>query len=432
MPGAAGAPESQRSSIIKQSLQTYFAQAILLPVGLLTSIVTARALGPAGRGELSLLVVVPTLTATFGTLGLEYSGYYRLARAASDSERGAIIYSLGRLLAAATLPLVGVTYVALAIAIPQAPGYLKLLASSMAVLAAANLIATMLLLAAGRTALYNLSRFIGPGAYAAVLLWFWLRGGLNVALAFSAWALGTVLTIAMDCYLLRVATSFRLRRRRVPLLAYGLRSHVATVSQYGALRIDQLFLGILAPSRDLGLYAVAVSIAEVAWYAPNAVGPALLASRKLRGTGEAARATVRAAVGIAAFLGITCVGLYFAAELIVRSVFGMAYVPAVAPLRLLLPGIFFLGCARLFLWYFLGTGSPGIAGVCSAIGFVITIAADVVLIPPFGVKGAAVASTTAYTVVAVCVVAMFVRELRQPAVAGASGKPGDTAPHRTV
>jgi Na+-driven multidrug efflux pump len=56
-------------------------------------------------------------------------------------------------------------------------------------------------------------------------------------------------------------------------------------------------------------------------------------------------------------------------------------------------------------------GLPLVAAAAVAVAFVVTVALDLVLIPPFGGLGAAIASTTAYTAGGIAVAVLFVRRL---------------------
>jgi Na+-driven multidrug efflux pump len=63
----------------------------------------------------------------------------------------------------------------------------------------------------------------------------------------------------------------------------------------------------------------------------------------------------------------------------------------------LLPGIWFLGMGGVIQSDLSGRGRPGLSSQLAGLAAVVTIVLDLVLIPPFGVIGAAIASVVAYT-----------------------------------
>ena len=70
---------------------------------------------------------------------------------------------------------------------------------------------------------------------------------------------------------------------------------------------------------------------------------------------------------------------------------------------------------------FRGRGRPGLPSILAGVAIVVTVVLDVLLIPPFGAVGAAVASTCAYTVFgassAVCLARLEELSARRPVLA---------------
>ena len=68
-----------RRPFVRQASSIYALQAVGMGAGLLTSIAIARVLGPAGKGSVDLFVLLTTLIAEFGLLGITYGFTYSLA-----------------------------------------------------------------------------------------------------------------------------------------------------------------------------------------------------------------------------------------------------------------------------------------------------------------------------------------------------------------
>jgi Na+-driven multidrug efflux pump len=68
------------------------------------------------------------------------------------------------------------------------------------------------------------------------------------------------------------------------------------------------------------------------------------------------------------------------------------------PMLILLPSMWFLGTGQVVTGDLRGRGRPGLSSVLAGITAAVTIALDLLLIPPLGADGAALASAVAYTV----------------------------------
>jgi O-antigen/teichoic acid export membrane protein len=89
--------------------------------------------------------------------------------------------------------------------------------------------------------------------------------------------------------------------------------------------------------------------------------------------------------------------LAIAAPFAVVIFFGSAFAESAWAVWLLLPGIVTFSIARVLSMYLLGRDRLRVDLLASFIGLVVTLVLDLVLIPRFGFRGAAVASTIAYT-----------------------------------
>jgi O-antigen/teichoic acid export membrane protein len=74
-----------------------------------------------------------------------------------------------------------------------------------------------------------------------------------------------------------------------------------------------------------------------------------------------------------------------------------AFGPSIPPLLVLLPGVVVLSSGSVVGSYVSGIGRPGISSTVAVIAVVVNIAANLVLIPRFGIIGAALASLISYS-----------------------------------
>ena len=100
---------------------TLVTRALALLIGIASSMILARALGPAGRGEYALIVLIPALFQFIGGFGLEPSVTYLVAKRRHEARAIALTLLVGSL--GLGLLLIGVY--ALVAAVPAYLRYLQ-------------------------------------------------------------------------------------------------------------------------------------------------------------------------------------------------------------------------------------------------------------------------------------------------------------------
>lgn len=90
--------------------------------------------------------------------------------------------------------------------------------------------------------------------------------------------------------------------------------------------------------------------------------------------------------------------------------YGSRFRGAILPLIVLLPGIIALGLVKLLSGHLHGRGKPHFGSIATIVSLVITIVLDIVLIPAYGVVGAALATTCAYITSLIVIIWFFTRE----------------------
>jgi O-antigen/teichoic acid export membrane protein len=114
-------------------------------------------------------------------------------------------------------------------------------------------------------------------------------------------------------------------------------------------------------------------------------------------TAEANRLTpaaCRHTMFLTAVSAVTCATL---GPFAIRYLYGDAFAGAITPLLILLPGVLMLSQAHIFYSDLNGRGKPEVTTLSALAALILTIVLDLVLIPRYGITGAAVASTCAYT-----------------------------------
>ena len=193
------------------------------------------------------------------------------------------------------------------------------------------------------------------------------------------------------------------------LSTYGIQIFLTNLFLTGVFRIDAFFLNRMVSISELGLYSVSVNIGELLLLIPSAVGVALFPH--LAGLDRTQQKTTMALVGRLSFMlgAIGVVGLALIGYPFILVIFGDKFINAFQPFLLLLPGLMAMTLNYSYSNYFSSIGKPLVGGAVFCIGLIINIILNLWLIPIFGIHGAAISSSIAYTVITIG----FIYKIRQ-------------------
>jgi O-antigen/teichoic acid export membrane protein len=385
---------------------TFVAQGTITLFALGNAAIVARWLGPGGKGTLALALLLPSMLGLFLGGGIGVANVYFAGSGRLD---------LPRLTANSTaFALMGTALGSLIVGVAMATGLLGKLVPGVAawtILLAMGLLPIALLNGYYSSLLQGLQRFASANAVNLV------QGGLT--LAFTAllviglgWGLGgaivAVLCAGLSALAITVALLHRLGGRFRPrwnrpvmraTLSFGLRGFVGNVLQFFNYRLDVFIVNYFLGPAGVGIYGSSVALAELLWYLPNAVGFVIFPKSAATRPEEMNRFTPRV---FAITLGLTAGGavvLALAGSYLIQLIYGPAFASAYGPLLALLPGVVLLGAAKVLTNEIAGRGYILYNSINSGLGLILTVALDLALIPRYGVLGAAIASSAAYTVI---------------------------------
>jgi O-antigen/teichoic acid export membrane protein len=137
--------------------------------------------------------------------------------------------------------------------------------------------------------------------------------------------------------------------------------------------------------------------AEAMWLIPAAMASAITAPVVHDTPAGAARLIRSACLKGLLYTAAVAVVLGVAAPFVIPPLFGDDFRGAARPLAFLLPGVVAYAPVNILVVYIsIRCARPRLSLFVSIVGLVVTTAASVVLIPPYGASGAAVASTIGY------------------------------------
>ena len=191
-------------------------------------------------------------------------------------------------------------------------------------------------------------------------------------------------------------------------LRFGGRAILGTVAERLQFRADSFIVNAFIGVHATGIYSVTSGLAETLWYVPNALGTVMF-SRAVDPKADAGRiAAVLTRTTIAVAL-VTAVPAFILGPRLVRLVYGSQFSDAGVALRLILPGIVAYSVVAVLSRYIVGRGRPGIGTLVLMIGLGLNIVANLILVPRFGINGAAASSSISYGLTAVVTLFVFRR-----------------------
>jgi O-antigen/teichoic acid export membrane protein len=189
--------------------------------------------------------------------------------------------------------------------------------------------------------------------------------------------------------------------------AYGLRAQVGGVISQLNLRLDFIILTALTGPAVLGVYVVASKFAELLRIFGMALTYVFYPTFARDGRSWAVANARRLIPKVALLTTALLVPLWLAASFLIPAFYGSGFDSAVTPSRIILLGLALDGVAGVTTAFLYGVGRPGLNSWAMAAGLAATVMLDLLLIPRFGVIGAAIASAVAYTMSAVALIWFF-------------------------
>jgi len=163
-------------------------------------------------------------------------------------------------------------------------------------------------------------------------------------------------------------------------------------------RADVFLLAALASPVELGLYTIAVGVAEKSWMVSQSVGE--VSFTYMADSVEDQESLISQALVTAKWTAILTLMICGTIALLTPFfgiIFSSNFARAANPVLFLLPGIFTLGVSRIISNAISAMGTPGVNARFGIYGLVLNTAANVALIPQMGASGAAIATSMSYS-----------------------------------
>jgi O-antigen/teichoic acid export membrane protein len=360
-----------------------------------TGILTARTLLPAGRGELAAMTLWPLLLAYITGLGMPSSLIYFLRNKQGESARliptgliaSLLFGSIAALGAFFLLPFWLHHYSHAVVRVAQ----LLLLTTPLCAMIQAG---RAVLEASGSFLTSNIVQVTQPAATLGTLLCLLAFHHLNPVTAACAYTLATVPTLII---LLAHVRHLVVDRWRVEiaslrlLLTYGIPSSGIDILSTLALQVDQLLvISLLAPAA-MGVYGVALSLSRMFNLFQSAVVVVLFPRASGREANDVCEMTAFSARVSTLVTGGCALGVALVGPFLLRLLYGRQFSAAGVTLQILLVEVTISGLVYVLAQAYMALGRPGIVTIVQLVGLSLSVPLMLLLIPRWGINGAATA-----------------------------------------
>jgi len=371
-----------------------------------TIIIVARFYGTEGNGIFAMVFLLPYMLVSFLTMGLESSNIYLIGKMKTDVNEvfisnfwfGLLLSTIGVVLGALVIIygskslFPNINKDLLWIALACYPGLLM------------QKLTSSVLQGMQKYADYNFVSLISPFLLFFFSLMLLLNGVDDLLYLISANFIAIyssfVITIFITKSYLAITKQVNVKAFLSAAIKYGYKVHVANILSFINYKADLLIVNMILNPLSTGIYVVAVQISERLWLFSQALSVVLFPTLSSMKGNESMKIKFTF-ISCQMVFCITMIGSFFLSAVsyfLIDILFGLEYIDAVTPLIALQPGIVALAVSRVISNDIAARGAPELNMYSSMIVVVINILVNFLLIPIWGLVGAAIATSVAYIV----------------------------------
>jgi len=389
----------------KNTTITLASRILTFAVSIAISVTIARILGPEGKGIYSLAILLPALIVTFTNIGIGPATVYYISKGQYSRKEVFGSNLILSLLISAFSVAIGfvIIFFFKDLIFSGVSRFYLLLTLALIPITLFFQYANSLLLGAQKIKQYNLISIIQTFTFlilVGIALWVF-KAGITGAIIANLLALFLVCTLLFVWVRKLVGgIVFKLNPSYIrDSSTYGIKAFLGNVLAFLNYRLDMFLVNIFMNPLAVGYYSIAVVIAEKLWMISQAASIVLfpkVASMKNERERKNFTPIVSRNVLLITLIGATVT--FFLSRWIILLLFSEAYLPAVKPLQILLPGIVALSISRVLANDIAGRGRPMLNTYLSMITVAMNLGLNIIWIPRIGINGAAWATTVSYTI----------------------------------
>ena len=204
------------------------------------------------------------------------------------------------------------------------------------------------------------------------------------------------------------------RKELKHFIFWGGIAYFSNIFQFLSYRLDFWFVEYFSGLKSIGVYSLSVNLIQMIWILPNAISmvlfPYISDNKDAKNKEEKTLIIGRIIFSILLLIGIIA---FILSPLIIPVLYGEEFSPASSSFNILLISAIPFGLITVYASFLVGKGMQSKNLIASLLGLIFTVILDVLLIPKYGIIGAAWASTISYLVTSVYVLYEMNKILRK-------------------
>lgn len=389
--------------MFKKTFITFGTSIAILITNMIGGILTARLLGPTGKGQLTAVTLWPNVFATIGSLGLTNSVVYFASK--SDDQKVKTIWagtiSIGIIL---SILLGTLGFFLLPFLMKQYSGQLIWTARFYLLFIPLNLFTLFgLSIFQGKMEMmpYNTIRFSVTGFYLIGIIILAFLGRVTVESCSYVLLFSNLFILILVFFLLgkrgwlgkKIDGSLNKK-----MITYGIKSHIGSIFSLLNLRMDQMVMAIVLPPNLLGLYAVAVTFSSGVSIISNAIATSVFPMVSTQNLPEKRKQEFATSVRITFWSTIFSAIIFLTTtHFLITLFFGREYSGSAPSARVLVVAAVAMGMNMTLASGIKGYGKPFVPSVGELISLFFTAILLWFLLPRWNIMGAAIASLISYS-----------------------------------
>ncbi|MFH1898235.1 MAG: oligosaccharide flippase family protein [Candidatus Desantisbacteria bacterium] len=402
-------------SFIKNVFITVTSKFFILIMSTIINIMIARMLGPTGKGICTLVLLVSSTLFTFGNLGITSSVVYFVGKKKYSlkqivSNVWVIGLIIGIALSLTTIVVVNNFYIPFLKGIPVL--YTNIIVLALPILFIGSYLSSILL-GKQKIWLFNLKEIIERFSFLLIFLLLLLIPNaeiiINTLIAFiSSSVISCILVIVFVSKMTEIGILLQYNFFS-DVTKYGLRVYFSNLMLFSEKKMDIFFVNFFLNSAMVGYYSLATGLAEFLMHVPKSVSVVLFPKIASISKIDAKDYTPKVCRHVLFITILSCIMLGLCSSTIIKVVYGNAFIPAIPVVWVFLPGMVFSACSRVILSDLMGRGKPKYSSIASFTGTCSSIGLNFLLIPIYGMIGAAIASVLSYFLMMVVLLVFYLR-----------------------
>jgi O-antigen/teichoic acid export membrane protein len=392
-----------KSTLLKDIVSVFVTKVFVLFVGLISTVIVARALGAEGRGLLAAALIYPQLLIAITEGGMRQAAVFFLGQKKAPEKQ--ILGALFGYIIFAGIGGMGLVY-SLMVFFGQQKFSMVMMVVAAAILPTTLAVNALKGIFLGKENIkkFNAATWIQKVIYVGAIAVLYVIDSLTVFSAVAVTLMAAVFNLGQSVWYLKNNIDFGLEFNLSTfksMMKIGVVYALALFFIQANYKVDVLILSWLSENKYLGQYAVAVQLGELLWQLPAAVLVVLM-SKSANATDSSIIDSVCKTTRLTLFLTIlSSIGLSIICYFAIEPVFGEEFDGAFLIMMVLIPGLILASIFKSLNAYYAGKGQPYFTIWIMGVAVVINIVLNFWFIPQYDAVGAAIASSFSYTISAV-------------------------------